>query len=163
DADTWLATAFSAHERIVAQEKELALASGGKLTSDDEEQVRLALFAHRADYELASRSRPEKALAETRADVRTDEWHRVAPSKGVLLLAELRKTLGAEVFDPMMDEFGRRHAGKAATTSEFVTHVEKKAGKKLGDFFDRWLNATGLPASRSGSGPFGVLSFYPEI
>jgi hypothetical protein len=166
DADTWLAAGFTAYERVVALEKDLAQASGGKLTKADREKIELALFAHRAGYGLAARARPEKALRDTRSDLRSDEWHRVASGKGVLLLHELRRRMGPEAFAEMMDEFGRQHAGKPAATADFVAHAEKKAGKKLGGFFDLWLDKTGLPQEPQpdrNRTPFSVLSFLQEL
>jgi len=166
DADTWLAAAFPAYERVVAREKMLALASGGKLSPSDQEKINLALFAHRAGYGLAARAQPEMALKDTRSDLRTDEWHRVASGKGVLLLHALRQRMGAAAFEDMMDEFGRKYAGKPAATADFVAHAEKKAGQKLDDFFRIWLGDKGLPEPRyggPGGSPFSVLSFLNEL
>jgi Phospholipase B len=173
DADVWLATAFADYERIASLENALKVqAADGKLTKADREQIALALFAHRADYELAARSRPEKPLKDTQADLRSDEWYRVAANKGVLMLAEMRSLLGAEAFDRMMDEFGGEHAGKAVTTRQFVTHLNKHAGtlssgdgkgsgSKLDDMLAAWLEKTGLPGGAKG-GPFSVLTFHHE-
>ncbi len=168
DADTWLAASFPACERVVALEKQLSQTAGGKLKQEDREKIALALFAHRAGYGLASRSQPEKPLKDTRSDLRTDEWHRVAQGKGVLLLHALRERMGLKPFVEMMDEFGRKHAGKPVTTADFVAHAEKKSGQKLSDFFRVWLTETGLPDLRHGTshnagGFFSVLSFLHEL
>ncbi len=165
-ADTWLAAAFPAYERIVALEKELTEASGGKLKKEDQEKIDLALFAHRAGYTLAARAQPEQALADTRADLRTDEWHRVAQGKGVLLLDALRRQMDPKVFEEMMDEFGRKHAGKPAKTADFVALAEKKAGKKLDGFFRVWLKEKGTPRPKeygTFAPAFSVLSFLHEL
>ncbi len=144
-------------------EKALKIEStDGKLSEAEQKQVALALFAHRADYELASRSRPERALKDTQADLRTDEWHRVAANKGVLLLARLRAKIGAEKFDRLMDEFGKEHAGKTVRTEQFVAHVKKVAGSKMDEFLTSWLEKTGLPGEPR-TGPFSVLTFHSEI
>lgn len=165
DADIWLAAAFPAYERVVALEKELAWASGGKLTQEDREKIRLTLFTHLAGYTLASRAQPERALADTRFDQRTDEWHLVAMGKGVLLLDALRNRMNSKAFEEMMDEFGRKHAGKLATTAEFVALAEKKAGKKLDEFFRVWLKEKGMPTKEHGgkSTSFSVLSFLHDL
>jgi hypothetical protein len=166
DADTWLAAGFSAYERVVALEKELTLASGGKLSREDREKLDVALFAHRTGYGLAAKAQPETALKDTRSDLRTDEWHRVASGKGVLLLHALRQRMGAGAFEDMMDEFGRKYAGKPAATADFVAHAEKRAGQKLDDFFRTWLTEKGLPEPRyggPGGGAFSVLSFLHEL
>ncbi len=163
DADVWLAAAFTDFEHIVALENALKVRSDGKLTKADREQVALALFAHRADYELASRSRPEKALQDTQSDVRTDEWYRVAANKGVLLLAQLRANVGADRFEQLMDEFGKDHAGKRVKTEQFVTYLKLYAPEtKVEPLFTAWLNKPGLPWKPPG-GPFSVLTFHHEV
>ena len=146
DADTWLATAFAEYEVIAALENAFRKrATDGKLTQHDREQLAVALFAHRAEYELAARARPEGTLASTRTDARRSEWYRVAAGKGVWLLHSLRRQMGGEEFDAMMDAFGREHAGKAASAARFQAHVEKWVGNSRADFFDAWLTHSGLP------------------
>jgi hypothetical protein len=147
DADTWLAVGFASYERIVALEKALAKQhEDGKLTRDDRDRLALALFAYRADYEFGARAHPEQPLARTKAELRQNDWYRVASGKGVWMLHDLRTRMGAEKFDEMMDAFGRENAGKRVSTSQFRAHVEKAAGKSYADFFERWLNQPGLPA-----------------
>jgi hypothetical protein len=179
DGDIWLATAFPAYERYVALEKALRSKSDKKeLDSDARDRLAVALFAYRAMYEQGARSRPEPALVKVRANLHENDWHKVAQGKGVLLLHTLRGTLGAEVFDKMMDDFGTANAGKPVSTKQFLVAVEKAwkpvltdeslAGaekalrKSLAWFLDEWLHKTGLPSGRTG-GPFTVLTFYPDI
>jgi hypothetical protein len=163
DADVWLASSFAAYERYVALEKALLAKAGKKdLGTNDRDRLAVALFAYRATYEQGARSRPEPTLSKVRANLRENDWHRVAQGKGVLLLHALRTRLGADVFDKMMDDFGTANAGKAVSTEQFVACAEKATGKPLTSFFDEWLNRTGLPSGRTG-GPFTVLTFYPDI
>jgi hypothetical protein len=161
DADVWLATGFANYEKCVALEKALRVRSEGQLTRADRDRLAVELFQHRADYELGARAREEAPLVETRRQLREDYWYRVAAGKGVLLLAHLRIKLGDEAFDAAMDAFGREHAGKPVTTAQFIAAAEKRADKKLADFFDPWLHKTGLPTGRSGS--FSVLSYLAEL
>jgi hypothetical protein len=175
DADTWLATAFANYERIVAQEKGIGGGRGrrggggrpgGGSPASDRDSLLVALFAYRSDYEFGCRTGTETPLSKTQSDVRTDSWHRVASGKGVLLLNELRSEIGAETFDKMMDNFGRDNAGKAVTAAQFKAFAEKAAGKKFDDFFDTWLNKTGLPSTKTEIGSaksiFSVQSFSNE-
>ncbi len=174
DADTWLATAFANYERVVAQEKGVTRrpgpraggAAGAMASGTDKDSLLVSLFAYRSDYELGIRAGKETPLSQTTADVRSDAWHRIASGKGVLLLNELRSEMGSETFDKMMEGFGRDNAGKAVTTAQFKASAEKAAGKKLDDFFDAWLNKTGLPATKTEIGTpksvFSVLSFLNE-
>ncbi|HWG46780.1 MAG TPA: C45 family autoproteolytic acyltransferase/hydrolase [Gemmataceae bacterium] len=170
DADIWLATGFANYEKIAALNNALRKrADDGKLTKgdheqlaltrdksavpallagltkEDREQLALTLFAYRANYELGSRARTELPLALTHADLRNNDWYRVAAGKGVWLLHSLRGQMGSEAFDAMMEAFGREHAGKAVRAAQFQAHVEKWIGNQRADLFDAWLNRTGLP------------------
>ncbi len=147
DADTWLAVGFAAYEKVAALEKALAKQhEDGQLTRDDRDRLALALFAYRSDYELGSRAAPEQPLARTKAELRQNDWYRVASGKGVWLLHALRAEMGPAAFDDMMDAFGRENAGKPVSTAQFRAHVERAAGRSYADFFERWLNQPGLPA-----------------
>jgi Phospholipase B len=165
DADIWLAVGFAKYERIVALEKSLQKGAEGKMSESAKEQVSLALFACRADYELGSRAGGDVPLSMIRSDVRRDEWFRIASGKGVLLLSALREKIGAANFDEMMDGFGRANAGKEVTTAAFRAAAEKTAGgHQLAEFFDAWLNRPGLAdAVAQRSGPFAVTTFYAEL
>jgi hypothetical protein len=146
DADTWLAAAFADYEKVAALENALRKeASEQKLSRADREQLAVALFTFRSEYELGARARPELPLAAIRADPRQNDWYRVSAGKGVWLLHGLRRQMGSDAFDAMMDAFGRKHAGKAVSTAEFRKHVEKWVGNSRADVFDAWLNRTGLP------------------
>jgi len=174
DADTWLVTAFAAYERIVALENGLRKHGDGKLAPEDRDRLAVALFQYRSEYELGRRAHPEAALVKTKADVRQSDWHRVASGKGVLLLHSLRGELGAEKFAALMEDFGKRHAGQRVATEDFRAFAEKAADRKLDEFFDRWLQETGLPKPKGGDksseavtgldgGPFSVQTFFSEL
>jgi hypothetical protein len=89
-------------------------------------------------------------LAKTRADLTRSDWYQVAAGKGVLILQELRRSLGPATFDEAMDSFGKQHAGKEITAAQFQAHMEQAAGKPLAEFFDYWLQQPGLPVIRLG-------------
>src|SRR5262249_1518287 len=144
-----------------------------KLTPEDRDRLAVALHMYRSEYELGRRAHPEVPLAKTKADVRQADWHRVASGKGVLLLHNLRNEMGPEKFDKMMEDFGKQYGGKRVGTEEFRAFAEKAADRKLDEFFDRWLQQTGLPAAKPGKsseqltglegGPFSVQTFYSEL
>jgi hypothetical protein len=147
----------------VALEKALLSRAGKKgLSEDDRDRLAVALLGHRARYEQGARAGQEPALAKVRRDMRSDDWHRVAQGKGVLLLHALRERLGAAAFDQVMDELGTANAGKAVTTAQLVALAEKSAGKSLETFFEEWLEKPGLPGGAQG-GPFTVASFDSDI
>jgi len=160
DADIWLAVGFAGYERIVALEKALTLrAKDGKLSEADREKLDLALFAPRSAY-LMARERLGKEIppAETRADLKSNAWYDLAAGKGVLMLAALRRRLGAEAFDGAMDEFGRAHAGKPVSTAEFRAHLEKRTGASLEDFIKRCYLGTEIEQGGEGARPRGLWS-----
>jgi hypothetical protein len=174
DADIWLVTAFSSYERIVATENAMLVRGDGKLSREDRDRLAVALHHFRSEYELGRRASPEVPLLKTKADIRQSDWHRVAEGKGVLLLHALRGEMGNDKFDEMMENFGKQYAGKKVSTEEFRASVEKMADKKLDDFFDKWLQQTGLPATAKGKegstritglegGPFSVQTYNAEL
>ena len=82
----------------------------------DQDRLDVALFGPTSRYlaAVARRGGKDIPLSETRADLRSDEWYDIAAGKGVLVLAELRKTMGDAAFLDFMDDFGRAHAGRPA-------------------------------------------------
>jgi hypothetical protein len=76
----------------------------------------------------------------------------MAEGKGVLVLHQLRRLLGNDVFVEAMESFGKQNAGKEVSTAEFREHVEKASGKKLVEFFDYWLIEEGLPVLKLDDG-----------
>jgi hypothetical protein len=151
DGDKWLASAFADYEPIVA--RELAArenAKSGDLSAREQEQLDLGLFAPHSRYGAAVRRWGlDVPLREIRSDLRRDEWYAIASGKGVLLLADLRSRLGDETFLTLMDDFGRAHAGRSATTAEFLKAVDNLPGRPVeSSFFDRWLGQRGLPTAR---------------
>jgi hypothetical protein len=174
DADTWLVTAFANYERIVAAENANRRRDDARSKAEDRDRLAVALLAYRSEYELGRRAHPEVPLVKTKTDVRQSDWHRVASGKGVLLLHNLRLEMGAEKFDAMMEDFGKRYGGQRVGTEEFRAFAEKAADGKLDQFFDRWLQDTGLPkpTERGKSseavtgldgGSFSVLTFLAEL
>src|SRR4030095_15059379 len=93
----------------------------GALSAAARDLVELALFAHESRW-LAARRRlgHDLPLTEIVPDHSRNEWYDIAVGKGVMLLAALRKKLGPESFDRLMDEFGQAHAGGEVATAEFV-------------------------------------------
>jgi hypothetical protein len=158
DADAWLAVAFADYEKIVAYEKSLKeKATDGKFSDEDKEKLAVAMYEPRSRYlTAAQRLGRDVPLAETKADPQCGDWLDLASGKGILLLAELRKQMGGEKFDDMMDAFGRANAGKEVTTAQFREHAEKACGKPLASLFDPYLTGQG----RSDSLPKGFWSIF---
>lgn len=146
DSDLWLASAFSEYEQLVSRERGLVERSKNKCLCDtDSDKVAVSLFAARARYLAGVRGAGDVALSNVKADVGSQAWYQIASGKGVLVLAELRRQLGDAAFLALMDEFGRAHAGKAASSSEFIAAATEAAGRDMSAFFDYWLGRPGLP------------------
>ena len=168
--DFWLAAAFSDYEKIVALERALK-DKHGKLSKQAQERIDLALFAHREKYRSAVRRLGKDVSIRAVDDgMANSERLDIAAGKGVLFLHAIRSLCRVEGFAPMMDEFGRAHAGKAATTEEFLRAARDAASRRFarpaseGQMFDlmaaTWLDGTGLP---SNDGPdWSIDTFGPE-
>jgi hypothetical protein len=70
----------------------------------------------------------------------------------VLVLHQLRRLLGNEVFLEAMASFGKENAGKEVSTAQFREHVEKASGKELVAFLNFWVKQDGLPVLQIGNG-----------
>jgi hypothetical protein len=128
----------------------------------EHEQLALALFAPWSAYRTAVRKLGKDVpLSQIRADLKRDEWYQIASGKGVLLLASLRTMMGRARFDSFMDEFGRAHAGKTATSSEFFKAAERAYGKSLESVRATWLDGTQAPLE-SERGFWSIHSFEEE-
>jgi hypothetical protein len=166
DGDVWLAAAFADYEAIVARElalKARAKASSRPLIRSEKDELAVALFAPYSRYKTAvARLGHDVPLADTRSELTDDAWYQIAAGKGVLLLAALRDRVGPEAFQKFMDEFGRAHAGKAASTSEFRQAAAALPGLDPDSFFDSWLTAKGLPSGPAG-GFWSIDSFESDL
>jgi hypothetical protein len=152
DADIWLAVAFADYEPIVAAEAAArSKAHDGHLGARDRERIAVSLFAPTSRYlaAVARRGGKDLPLRETRADLRSDEWYHIAEGKGVLVLAELRSTMGDGPFTRFMDAFGRAHAGQTVDSVEFFRAAEVAHGKSLSDLADAWLGPDALSHLRA--------------
>ncbi len=150
DADIWLASAFADYERIATRRQKVQGKKGDGLTARDRDRQAVELFGYRSRYAAGARAGGDVPLAKTHPELTQNDWYQVASGKGVLLLHELQRLLGDDSFNEMMDAFGREHAGKEVSVAMFRAHVEKVAGKDLGDFFAYWTGQPGLPMLRLG-------------
>jgi len=186
DADIWLAAAFAEYEKYVALEnalterdqrnrsapsKERAVSipangngsdhSADTLTRASRDRLAVALNAYRSGYLAATRAMLAVPVAQARATP-GDEGYRVAVGRGVLLLDEMRRTVGADNFARMMDSFGRAHAGQEVTTAQFRAHCDRESGQAVSRIFDTWLNPLLQPATGQTGSPYSLMSFDAE-
>jgi aminopeptidase N len=65
--------------------------------------------------------------------------------KGAWVLHMLRSRLGDEIFLRGVRNYYQAHKNSTATTDDFRTAMERVSGKKLGEFFERWVYEAGHP------------------
>ena len=142
DADIWITAGFAGYERVVALENALRRQSDDKLTDSDQKRVELALFRYRSDYHAAKAACPDwrqraEAPSAIIAELDRDRWHREQVACGVLALHALRGSVGADRFAHAMDAFGRGHAGKEVTATDFTGFVGKETGTDVAALLEK--------------------------
>ncbi len=65
--------------------------------------------------------------------------------KGSVVLAQLRRQIGAEAFDPALRDYVEAMSGQITTTRELRAILEASTGASLEAFFDRWIEGAGFP------------------
>ena len=188
DADIWLAAAFAEYEKVISLQNALAFheqlpesKSAHSSSSDDSDEddtshkstrdglsleardlINLALFQHNSRW-LTSvrRTGRDLPLTETKPEFTSSDWYRIAEGKGVMLLAALRKQIGAESFDHLLDQFGQKFAGQEMTTEQFRSHLKSEASDDAVKTLDRWLKEP--IADKVGSqNPWTIFSYEVE-
>ena len=77
---------------------------------------------------------------------RDDAFDTAIYDRGAMTLHALRRLIGDEPFFRLLKEWIAAHAGGNVTTSQFIEHAERVAGRELDDFFRAWLYARAKPA-----------------
>jgi hypothetical protein len=91
----------------------------------------------------------------------SDDWYGIAAGKGVLALTALRAKLGDAAFLKLMDNFGRAHAGKRASTLDFL-HATGLGHEQTDQFISDWISRPGKPGPNTS--PFwSIGSFEAEL
>ena len=92
------------------------------------------------DWQVASRSDPTTAPTFRNLDggaIRVNAY-----SKTALVLASLERTLGEEVWDPLMKTYAQRYAFKHPTTSDFRSVAREVAGPRVNELLDQTWGST---------------------
>jgi hypothetical protein len=155
DGDIWLASAFARFQDYAARERQMlkgnlsdkakdksADPGAAELTADQRDRLAAELFEFRASALASGAPARAVTLRQIVADASDDSWFWAASGRGTLLLAELRRRVGADRFDEAMDAFGRAHAGKPVDTGAFVSAMSSIEKSNLKEFFTRWLEST---------------------
>ncbi|MBI1827683.1 MAG: hypothetical protein HY287_09205 [Planctomycetes bacterium] len=146
DGDVWLAAAFADYHRVVEKEKsEIDPAKSKCPCQSDMDKAATSLFQARSRYYRGVGVSGDTPLRQIQSRFIDNDWYQVAAGKGMLVLSELRRTIGDDAFIAAMDSFGVENGGKTVDSEQFIAHVEAKSDKKLDKFFEYWLNQPGLP------------------
>ncbi|WP_420472578.1 M1 family metallopeptidase [Noviherbaspirillum sp. ST9] len=70
----------------------------------------------------------------------------VGYGKSAMLFVMLRDTIGEDAFGKGIRAFWEKYRFRRAGWNELRASFEEASGKKLGDFFDQWLNRAGGPS-----------------
>ena len=162
-ADKGLAAAFAEFEKVVAFEDALrADAKDHKLDHAAQGLSDSALFTHQSNW-WAARQRlgRDVPLTKTQPDSRSFDWYPIALGQGVMLLAELRQTLGAKRFDELMDDFGTAHADQEITNEQFRAFAVQRGGKEASAVLTKWLDRE-VSAKDHVGGCWSIHSFELE-
>ncbi len=78
----------------------------------------------------------------------TPQYDSIIRAKGAWVLYMLRQLIGAEKFDPMLDDWYKQSVGKPVLTSQFIDFVNSRSGGDYRWFFVQWVDGTGVPEFR---------------
>ena len=71
--------------------------------------------------------------------------HRLANTKGFIVLDMLSRRIGRERFAFLLRRFIREHANRTTSWEEFQQAIETGAGQDIRWFFEKWFERTGAP------------------
>jgi Peptidase family M1 domain len=71
--------------------------------------------------------------------------HRIANTKGFILLEMLSRRIGREIFNVILRRFIRQKANQTTSWQEFRQMIETGAGQDIRWFFEQWFERTGAP------------------
>ncbi len=132
DADLWLSAGSATYYGVLS----------GKAPGRDVDALRTAFRSAALQGDVP--------LSRAVSDTMSRNSNQIVSVKGALLLDALRTEMGDDKFLLMMKSWFDANTTKRVTAASFRAAAEKAAGKPLGDFFNRWLDGTGLPGDNGG-------------
>jgi len=75
----------------------------------------------------------------------TTNMHRLANSKGFILLDMLSRRIGREKFAAILRKFIKENAGRVSSWAELQQAIERGAGQDVHWFFEQWFERPGAP------------------
>lgn len=112
------------------------------------EEAALALLAMVRDYFEEDDRAWRRPIVTQRYAEPIDLFDRHLYEKGGIVLHMLRRLLGEDAFHHALAAYGRVHARGSVETSDFRRVVEDVTGRRLGWFFEEWIDRAGFPEVR---------------
>jgi aminopeptidase N len=97
---------------------------------------------YRMSYEKVRDAGKDRSLRFPDWQHPTAEDRTLVYDKGAYVLHLLRQELGEQAFWTGLRKYTQKYFGKSVETGDFQTAMEEASGRKLTDFFDRWVYLT---------------------
>lgn len=131
--EAWLDEGFATYSEGVFTEKEYGISNGNLYYEYLEES---------AKEDIKSRAYDGVILKPLN---RFNDWSDYGPAVytgGAMLLNEIRRQVGDQVFFEILQTYYEEFSFKNATTGDFLRVCENVSGKEFGDLFDKYLSST---------------------
>ncbi|MHB8873967.1 MAG: M1 family aminopeptidase [Myxococcaceae bacterium] len=130
----WLNEGFATYLEVLWKER-----VEGRDEADQQRRADLDLYLEEAG------SRYERAIVERRFDNAIELFDRHLYEKGALVLHELRRRLGDELFKKTLRAYVAKNRTQAVETVDLARAVEEATGRNLDGFFDQYVHSPGHP------------------
>jgi len=131
--DVWLSQGLAEYSAFAFREATL---TGGALEAAQRDQLERALTFEAT----ASITRAPSTL-----DDQSSAYQGIMFSKGSMVFATLRQTLGADKFNRLLRTYFEQYRGKNASVADFERLTTQIAGENMRYFFARYVEGTGVP------------------
>jgi len=98
--------------------------------------------SYRASYEKVRAAGKDKSLVFPDWLHPTREDRTLVYDKGAYVMHLLREEMGEDAFWKGLRSYTKKYFGKSVVTSDFKTAMEEASGRKLDDFFAKWVYLT---------------------
>lgn len=93
-------------------------------------------------------SKSDRALLQMNPYSNSERSQAIFQGKGGFIFSMLRTLVGPEIFGKILRNFIQKYAGREATVLDFIRICKVHSSKKLGGFFQQWLDRAGAPEFR---------------
>ena len=155
--DEWLMEALSNYSALLWLEKK----SGPKAVDEVLDDFRARLLAKDSDGRTLESAGPIVWGLRLDGSGIPDAWRSITYEKGAWIMHMLRRRLGDERFLKMLAELRRRYQFTSITNEDFQALAAEFLPKgspsdTMTNFFDNWVNATGVPSLKLQSSTKGL-------